>query len=136
MFYEEYLEIYKGYSDIFNKFLCWCISEDEQSSFARARNDVPYKELYMNLEEKEKQLAKKLIRECLEVCDDFYYVEMLGYCGDITDIPLIEGKLRVYKEKNKNRDSDFTYCIRTCKEIIKALETMANESTNRRQRTS
>lgn len=69
-----------------------------------------------------KQLAKKLIRERLEGCDDFFYVKMLGYCGDVTDIPLIDGKLKVYKDKNKNRNSDFTYCIRICKEIIKTLK--------------
>ncbi len=122
LFYEEYLKAYKEYSDIFNKFLFWCISEDEQSVFARTRNDVPHKELYMNLNEKEKRLAKKLIRERLEVCDDIFYIEMLRYCGNITDIPLVDSKLMVYREKNKNRNTDFTYCIRTCKEIIKTLE--------------
>ena len=102
LLYEEYLRIYEGYSDVFNEFLCWCISEDKQSAFARARNDVPYKELYMNLDEEEKELAKKLIRERLEVCDDFFYVEMLEYCGDVTDVPLINRKSRILKEKYKN----------------------------------
>ena len=122
LFYVEYLKTYQDLSDNFKQFLYWCISEDKQSTFARARNDVPYKELYINLDENEKQLAKKLIKERLEVCDDIFYVEIFGFCGDATDIPLIDGKLRAYTVKNKDRNSDFTYCIKTCKEIIKKLQ--------------
>ena len=122
LFYDEHLKIYQDLSDNFKQFLYWCISEDKQSAFARARKDVPYKELYINLDENEKQLAKKLIKERLEVCDDIFYVEILGFCGDATDIPSIDDKLRVYKEKNKNTNFDFTYCIKTCKEIIKKLQ--------------
>ena len=78
MFYKDILKVYGGNTEAFNQFLFWCISEDEKATFARARNDVPGKELYINLDEKEKQLAKKLIRERIEMCDDiFYYLSIL-----------------------------------------------------------
>ncbi len=122
MFHKEYLKIYEGCSKEFDEFLYWCISENKQPSFARAGNDVPYKELYLNLNDDEKKLAQKLVRERLANSDDIFYPEFLGYFGDNTDIPLLKEKLRVYKEKNKDKNCDFTYCIKACKKIINALK--------------
>ena len=49
---------------------------------------------------KRKSIVKKTNKRTLISCDDFF-VEMLGYCTEVTDIPLIDGKLKVYKGKTK-----------------------------------
>lgn len=49
---------------------------------------------------KRKSIVKKANKRTLRSCDDFF-VEMLGYCAELTDIPLIDGKLKVYKGKTK-----------------------------------
>ncbi|MBE6788655.1 MAG: hypothetical protein E7539_03215 [Ruminococcaceae bacterium] len=122
MFYQEYLKKYAGFSKAFNEFLYWCLSEDKEASFARARGDVSSKEILLNLDDKEKLLAQKLIRERLECTDDIFAVKLLSYCGETADIPLIEKKLSFYIEKDKNKDCNFEYCINTCREVIKTLK--------------
>ena len=77
-----------GFSERFEKFLYWCVSEDQAATFARARGEVPYKEILNSLENEEKVLARNLIRERLKLTNSIFDIQLIARLGDKTDIPL------------------------------------------------
>ncbi len=119
--YAEKSEKYENFSVDFKEFFYWCISDEKQPSFARARGDVPYKGIIRKIKGEELETAKQIIREKLAQSNDVFLVELAEYCDDALVIPLIENTINFYKNKNKNNCVDFHYEISACKKALKHL---------------
>ncbi len=119
--YAEKSEKYENFSVDFKEFIYWCISNEKQPSFARARGDVRYKEIIRKIKGEELETAKQIIREKLAQSNEVFLVKLAEYCDDALAIPLIENAINFYKNKNKNNCVDFCYEISTCQKALKHL---------------
>lgn len=90
---------YENYSPEFQEFYYWCISEEEQPKFARARNDVPF-DLVTCLTGEELETAKQLIFQKFDEQKEplCFFIRVLAQLGDPRAIPYIQMAYRNYKE--------------------------------------
>ena len=110
---------YKDFSEQFQEFYFWFISDNPKASYARSRLDIPL-DLVTKLDKKELEIAKQLLFNQFEISrNKDFYIRTFIILNDNRAIPYI----KKYMENIKKRgNGNFLSEIKLCKYAIKKLE--------------
>lgn len=114
----------KGFSEQFQEFYFWFISDNEKASYARSRLDIPL-DLVTKLDKRELEIAKKLLFNKFEISKNKdFYIKTFILLNDIRAIPYIKKHMKNMKEeKSSNLLSEIQLCEFAIKKLKKAQDT-------------
>ena len=111
----------KGFSEQFQEFYFWFISDNKKASYARSRLDIPL-DLVTKLDKRELEIAKQLLFNKFEISKNKdFYIRTFIILNDIRAIPYI--KKYIKKEKNSNLLSEMELCKFAIKKLKEAQDT-------------